>query len=521
VSGIYPGNTQALGDVARLASAGEWTALAVLASLANRPEAVGALAAAADKEPAFRWMWPIVNSGNPQYWQQLSANLASGIKVPEDLRDDVRRFVLTSASELAPTHQSYQQRGLPDSRREAQVQLLASLSARTGFARELAGEILEAEEGRYWPELRHAAFDVLGNSKRKVDRSAVFEYSNGLVPRESLRPLLSLSAPYSKQEQDKLLATLKQALPVAGSFVAGGPGPEVYWQWARELSTRLSVEHLEELLREPWLENVNERISLFGGDFVRSLGLEKLKALLASDLSEYVRQHLVSAVAEQMQLEEQAEFGRWSHANLEPEWSQPLRDRMSVHARPPHSGKRSPQSESMLTALQDFALVCDDAKTSADYTACLGPNEAPGMATKALASDPLPRRLGRIAGELLQRNSETFRQDVEAITHLYPEDEDQAAFLSGIFEAEKDSGEAFDLTFLGPRVLHSPRSMATLAEGGHSRSIVSAAVQSDDPARTCLLVAEGTIEHLNEGALEEVLDECGWRSLDLPSTTAT
>jgi hypothetical protein len=95
VSGIYPGNIQALSDAERLASAGEWTALAVRATLANRPDAVGALAAAADKEPAFRWMWPIVNSGQPQYWQLMNANLSSGNKVPENLRDDVRRFVLT------------------------------------------------------------------------------------------------------------------------------------------------------------------------------------------------------------------------------------------------------------------------------------------------------------------------------------------------------------------------------------------------------------------------------------------
>ncbi len=114
MSGICPGNTQALGDVDRLASAGEWTALALLPSVANRPDAVGALAAAADKEPAFRWMWAIVNSGGqPQYWQQVSAKLASGIKVPENLRDDVRRFILNPPPQQAlTTYQTYQQPGV-------------------------------------------------------------------------------------------------------------------------------------------------------------------------------------------------------------------------------------------------------------------------------------------------------------------------------------------------------------------------------------------------------------------------
>lgn len=516
MSGIYPGNLHSLGNVEQLGAAKEWTVLAALAHLANRPEALGVLAASADREPAFRWMWVVANSGGPQHWQQVNANLADGIKVPANLRDAVRNFVLNPAPQQGTTHIGYQQPNAvsQDPRREAQARLLAKLNPRTDLARELARVVLEAEEGRYWPELCHAAFDVLGRSKSKDDRLAIFEYSKGSAARERLRPLNGLSTPYAEKEQDRLLAALKEALPVAGSFVPGGPGPEAYWQWARELSARLSVERLKELLREPWVESVNQHASLFGGDFVRRLGLEKLEVLLASDLSESVRRHLVSAVAEQMQLEEQAEFGRWSHANLEPEWSQPLRDRLSTYARPSRYGPRSPQGESALAALQDFALVCDDAKTSADYVACLEPGEAPGMAKKVLTSEPVPWRLGRIAGELLQRDAETFRPDVEAIAELYPEDNDQAVFLTGILDAEKDSGEEFDLAFFGPRVLRSPQSMAVLAEAGHSRIVASAALNSDDPKRNCLLVAEAAIEHLDDEALEYVMQDYAWSSLD-------
>jgi hypothetical protein len=517
VSGIYPGDMQSLGNVEQLGAAKEWAVLAALASLADRPDAVGVLAAAADREPAFRWMWAVASSGGPRHWQQITANLADGIKVPEDLRDAVRNFVLTPAPQQGTTYLGHQQPNsvVQDPRREAQVHLLTKLDPQTNLAREVATVILEAEGERYWPQLRYAAFDVLGGSKRKHDRLAVFEYSKGLAAQERLRPLIGLSTPYSDQEQDRLLAVLKQALPVVGPHVAGGPGPETYWQWGRELSARLSVDSLEELLREPWVERANEQPRLFGGDFIRRLGPEKLKALLALDLSESVRRHLVSSAAEQMPLEEQAEFGRWSHANLDPEWSQPLRSRLSASVQPSRYGPRSPQSESILAALQDFALMCDDAKTLADYVARLEPGEASAMAENALASESDPRRLGRIAGELLRRDAEAFGPDVEAIVDLYPENTGQSVFLTGLLDAEKDWGKAFDLTFLGPRVLRSPNSIALLAEAGYSRSVAWAALQSDAPARNCVLAAEAAIKHLDDVALQDVMEKCDWSSLDL------
>lgn len=95
MSGIYPGALQALGEVEKLAAAEEWAVLAALATFAKRPEALGALAAASDQEAAFRWMWVVASSsGASQHWQQLSQNLAGGLRVPKGLRDAVRDFVL-------------------------------------------------------------------------------------------------------------------------------------------------------------------------------------------------------------------------------------------------------------------------------------------------------------------------------------------------------------------------------------------------------------------------------------------
>jgi hypothetical protein len=79
VSGIYPGDTRSLGDVERLAAAGEWAVLAALARLAAVPDALGALAAAADREPAFRWMWAVTNFGDPRHAQQIATKLAEAM----------------------------------------------------------------------------------------------------------------------------------------------------------------------------------------------------------------------------------------------------------------------------------------------------------------------------------------------------------------------------------------------------------------------------------------------------------
>ncbi len=175
MSGIYPGALQALADVEKLTAAEEWAVLAALAAFANRPEALGALAAASDREAAFRWMWVVAgSSGASQHWQQLSQNLASGLRVPEGLRDAVRDFVLQPGPQVQGGYQARHQQLLAGQapRMEAQVVLLSRLAPAEASSMGLARAVLEAEPERYWRALREAAFDAMGASG-KTDREFV------------------------------------------------------------------------------------------------------------------------------------------------------------------------------------------------------------------------------------------------------------------------------------------------------------------------------------------------------------
>lgn len=532
MSGLYPGAAGALADNAKLVEAKEWTALAALVSRASEPEALGALASASDDRNAFAWMWAVFNPDDPRHLQQLVEKLVDGAAVPDNRRDAVGDFVLTPDPLPAddPRARQVLQRqpnGPAVWRRAAQERVLAALNLATDLARRLARAVLDAEEGRYWPGLQHAAFDTLGASRRKVDRSEALERAAALVPRERLRPLAGLASPLQKGEE-QLLRHLDEALPLAGPYLAGGPPEEDYWASARILAGRLSAPSLVKLLGGTWARNEGDRERLFGGEFVARLDPDVLRVLLASDLDGAVRRQLIRSASSQLPLEAMADLGRWTHENLDPEWSRPLRDRISSDARPPHYGSRSSRHEQALRALRDFALACDDPETAADFAACLAPGEAPPLMEEALASGPPPERVGLIAGALLARAEpgesyptapEGFRADVAGMLDLYADDGDRASFLAGMLRHSADArkeGNAgpADLSFLGDRILGHPRATAVLAEAGHGFDLVPAAYEAEDASEAILGMAEAALEHIGEDALETVLLKCGWSELD-------
>ena len=528
MSGIYPGALQALGDVEKLAAAEEWAVLAALAAFANRPEALGALAAASDQEAAFRWTWVVASSsGSPQHWQQVSQNLAEGLRVPEGLRDAVRDFVLQPVPQVQGGYQANQQQLLARQapRMQAQVVLLSRLAPAEASSMELGRAVLEAEPERYWRALREAAFDSMGASG-KTSREFVLERARELPSRERLRPLLSLSGRLSKAEQEEVYTALEGALPINGTLQPGGPNLDEYRKWAGALAAKLSEGRLLRLLGESWAQSEAGRAELFGGDFAALLSDQKVRKLLSSDLNEGTRRHLLRVFAEQLPLPKQADLGRWTHENLDPEWSQPLRNRLSRDARPPSRGTRSQQQEGALEALRDFALACDDLQTAADYAACLDPGEAPDLARRALVTSLPPERLGRVAGEILQRveptdrypaSPEGFRADVGAMFDLFETDTDRAAFLEGMVHLEGATGpdeSALDLSFLGAQVLGCQQAMRVFAKAGYSYDLVPAAYEAQDSQEAFLEIAEAAVEHLGEDTLDTVILVCEWSKVD-------
>ena len=534
MSGLYPGASGALADHARLVEEEEWAVLAALALRAGEPEALGALASAADDWKAFAWMWSVFNQGDPRHLSQLHERLAAGAAVPNNRRDAVRDFVLEpdplqGANPGAYTAYHNQPNNVAAARRAAQEGMLAGLNPATDLARGLARAILGAEEGRYWPGLRHAAFDSLGASRKKVDRLEVLERSSALPPRERLRPLAGLAAPLQKGEVGELLRHLGEALPISGPYPVGGFTEEDHWASARTLAGRLPTPALAKVLNRPWARHEHDRERLFGGGFVARLGPERIRALLGSTLDGAVRRHLIRSASAQLPIGELGDLGLWTHENLDPEWSAPLRNRLSADAQVPHYGSRSEHQERALGALQDFALAGDDPEAAADYAACLAPGEAPALAREALASVSAPRRVGRIAAELLGRAGapggrfpaapDGFRVDVAEMLDLYPADGDRALFLSGMLvphadPEEKDADGAADLSFLGAGILGYPQATRVFSEAGHGYDLVPAAYDAGDPQEAFLGMAEAAIEHLGEDTLSAVMLKCGWSKMD-------
>lgn len=543
MSGLYPGAVGALADNAKLVEAKEWTALAALVSRAGEPEALGALASAADDREAFAWMWAVFNPDDPRHLQQIVERLVDGAAVPDNRRDAVGDFVLAPDPLPAddPRARQVLQRqpnGPAVWRRAAQERVLTALNPATDLARRLARAVLEAEEGRYWPGLQHAAFDALGASRRKVDRSEVVERASALVPRERLRPLAGLASPLQRGEEKELLRHLDEALPLAGPYPAGGFPEEDYWASARALAGRLSAPALAKLLSGTWARHEGDRERLFSGEFVARLDPDVLRALLASDLDGAVRRQLIRSASSQLPLEAMADLGRWTHENLDPEWSRPLRERISSDARPPHYGSRSSRHEQALRALRDFAFVCDDPATASNYAACLTPGEAPVLADEVPASGRPPERVGRVAGALLhgdgvsprQPEEEAVQKDVAGMLDLYPADKDRALFLSGLLEPEngglavgdgvvppdpkEEERDLLDLQFLGAEIVGRPDSSRVFVEAGYGFDLVPAAYDADDPREAFLEIAEAAIEHLGDDAVETVLRKCGWSELD-------
>ena len=532
MSGLYPGSAGALSDHARLVEEKEWAVLAALALRAGEAEALGALASAAGDWRAFAWMWSVLDPSNPHHLYQLSERLTAGVAVPKNRRDAVEGFVLAPDPLQAMNPGAYQAHlNQPNSgpmlRRAAQESVLARLNPNSDLARRLARAVLDAEEGRHWPALHHAAFDVLGASRRKADRGEVLERASALAPRERLRPLLGLAPLRCKGEEEELVGHLGEALPVAGPFDPGGPTGEDYWASARLLVARLSASGVGAVLGRPWARHEPDRERLLGGDFVARLGAEKLIALLGSDLEGDVRRHLIRAASARLPLEELANLGRWTHGNLDPEWSRPLRNRLHSDARPPQYGASSPHRGLALEALRDFALAADDPDTAAHFAACLAPGEAPDVVGGALASGPPPERVGAVAGALLAQDAaapegfpaapEGHRNDVAEMLDLYTADEERAAFVAGMLHQAGNAGgkrDGTDLSFLGPRLLGRPLSTRVFAEAGRGHDLVPAAHAAEDRREAFLGIAEAAVEHLGDDALEAVLLNCGWNELD-------
>ena len=470
------------------------------------------LAGAAHNEAAFRWLWALMRgrSNDDGYWLELNRNLIEGTKVPEDLAGEVQDFVLSPVPEAQAS--SYQRASMHRKPREtAQHLLLARLDKTSAVARSVARAVLH-EEAHVLPEVREAAFEILGASEEYADREVLRERAEHYGAKERIQPLLSLSPPHDPQEQAMIAETLEQVIPEIEHAHPGSTSVsrETYRADVGQLASRLNTKQLARLLSGSWARQQEAR-SRFLDSLVPHLGLDDLEGLLKEDLVEDVRRTLIDVISRHLSLDQLTEFGRWAYSSEDPSSLAPVRARVADYADQSRFGSQG-RREVALAALRDFALACDDEEAAADYAIRLQSGELPNIPKRSVSSVAKRRRFGRVAAKLLKRDYEAFLEDVEAVADQFDKDEELASFLSGLVEVTE--GE-LNVDFLGPAVLGRPKSIVVLADAGNGWSVVRAAVEGRNRKADSLIIAEAAIGRLDDHSSGYLMSTLNWVQLDV------
>lgn len=494
-------------ELEALAERGEYVSLAALVHHADMEDALGALAASVQDAEAMRWVIVLLvrvlpEESQPQdqakheaYIQQLDQNLPENLHVPEDLREVLEDFVLTTP----PTTQQSETRG------KAQARILRNLDAKNSFALDLAESVLSGD-GRY-EGVPDAAFAVLGRSREYERRSVIFEHTENLPDTDRLAPLTELSAPLYKVEEDRLVELLDEVLP----SIAVGNDPQVSESLraqVRHLAGKLTAERLEETLRRQVESNSFQQL-LSGDSFVAHLWPEKLKHLLSADLPQAVTEHLVIQAASQMPLDPLLELGRWAYGKIEAGLLSPMLRQVSINAQNQHSPEARSKS---VRALADFAVRTDDSTVAHTLAVSISHGELIDLPQRLVSSATRARRLGRACASVLSED-EDFSEDVVGWMERLTEDAQRQALLAGIDDQIQELELDVDLDPLGTCVLSYPRAAKILCGMDGGSAALKAAEKSEDRRALILWVVEAAIEELDDSALETAAEYCTWSAL--------
>ena len=256
-------------DADKLARAGNWVALAALATTTDAPKrdaATKALAANASKEPALRWLLEV--SSSEEHWAAVG-EFPNGVVLPKDLTTKVKRL----AKEAAAQDGSYQA--------AAMARLMPVVQA--AVRNELARTVLAANG----PEgvLREAARRCLTGSSEKKDRAAlVTDAKSGTAPIRVAR-LSQLSEPFTQHETREM----RDALGIVRDL--GFTGDDV--AAIGTLASRVGDQWTREWLHQPWTSGAKPILA--SDAFGTALGGDLLVAMLTEDAPADVITVVVSA----------------------------------------------------------------------------------------------------------------------------------------------------------------------------------------------------------------------------------
>ncbi|MGY1836282.1 hypothetical protein ACI79P_14340 [Blastococcus sp. SYSU DS0510] len=485
---IEPGELGRLRDDG-LAAAGEYTALAAVASRQGGDRALQLIAERADDATAFTWWWALVSQAPERFTS--ARQLAPQLAVPDALTGAVTAHVLEKLTQ--------RDRQQPSGAAVSRAEILRRLDVTAPWVVSLAHEVVRDPADRA-AEVVDAALDILGASRRPEDRVAVFDLANLQHYSKRGAVLARLRDPVDAEEARKVVEAVAD--------MRGRGADRTDWEPVAALLSRLPVQITTEFLAEPFPHGTGRRTLLEAG-LVTRLGAARLREVLTGLDQPAVVEELLQHAAGELPQADVAAFSAWAHDRYPAAVCAGFRRRLAQGLQSAHIRGEERRRQALdglwasALAGQDAAAVADElvaatepadlAVRAADVETERAARQLGAAAAKMLAVDlPRPADETRV-GELVAAAARAARA---LRPHLAPD------FFAGLMRAATDTpamamlrGDLLDA------VLEDRDAIAAFAAEGGLAVLTAHAARTPDHAAAVLLAARAHLTAQDASAL--------------------
>jgi hypothetical protein len=473
---IQPGEIGRLRDDG-LAAAGEYTALAAVASRPGGERALQLLAERCDDAAAFTWWWALAAQNTERFnsAQQLAAQLA----VPGALTEAVAAHVLEKLTQ--------HERQYPTGATVSRAEIMGRLDRTAPWVVALAHDVVADTDDRL-KEVVEATLDVLGASRRPQDRAAVLELA-GKQPYARRGAILArLSDPIGAEEARRIVDAIAE--------MRGRGAERTDWEPVAKLLGRIPIQAATEFLGGSFGHGTGRRTLLEAG-LVGQLGAERLQEMLMGLDQPVVVEELLQRAAGDLPQDGVTAFSVWAHGRYTAAACAPFRQRLARGMQTP-SFRGEERRKQALDGLWASALAGDEADAVADEL--IDATHPAELATRAAGVDGAraARQLGAATAKMLaldlprptdaERVEELIEATAGAARALNADF--VADFVAGLMRAAVGTPAAAKLRGgLLDAVLERPDAITALAAGGGTGALTDHAARTPGHAAAVLLAA--------------------------------
>jgi len=488
-SPIQPGEIGRLRDDG-LAAAGEYTALAAVASRAGGEGALKLLAEGCGDPVAFRWWWSLACQNADRFGsaRQLAAQLA----VPDALSEVVTAHIL---EKVTPHERQY-----PTGSTVSRAEILRRLDGAAPWVVALAHEVV-ADPGDRRSEVVDAALEILGASHRPEDRAAVVAHAGQVIYANRGAVLARLCDPIEVEEARQIVAAVAE--------MRGRGADRTDWEPVTGLLSRIPVEITTEFLAARFGHGLGRRTLLEAG-LVGKFGADRLREVLAGLNEPAVVDELLQRAAADLPQADVVPFSAWAHGRYSAAACAPFRQRLAqgLHN---HFSRAEERRREALDGLWISAMAGADADAVADEL--IDAADPAELAVRAAGVDSAraARQLGTVAAKTLAvdlpRPADAVRVeeliDAAAVAAGALRPDLVADFAAGLMRAAVGTPAVLKLRGgLLDALLEHPDAISALAAEGGTDAITDHAARTPSHAAAVLLAARA---HLSAGQAAALL----------------